>query len=285
MAKGKGQEVAVNSKSSELVASSGDMPDYLKGTEKTGLEELGAGDFKIPRIMLLQPLSPAVRSFPGEAIPGHFWHTGMNISLGDKFEFVPVLARKRVILWRPRDDNDGGILAFSADGKTWQSGGNSKFTVKLRDRKEPVTWETGKDVQSSGLLDWGSSDPDDSESAPAATTSYEYLCYLLAHPHLSPCVLSCNKTALPKAKAFNTSLMMMAQARKPTTCLNVVCFVDEQTEGKNAWYVPNFKMNGTVSKEVYETTSKMQELHANYQAEILKEDNTQGEALVEEKAF
>lgn len=259
--------VAVKQQSNALA-----VPDYLKGTEASGIESLGGQDFKIPRIMLLQPLSPAVKYFPGIAIPGHFWHTGLNVDLGDSLQFVPLLARKRVILWRPQDDNGGGMLAFSADGKTWQSGANTKYQVYLKGIKEPITWDTKSNVQASGLLEWGTANPNDVDSPPAATASYEYLMYLIGAPHLSPAVFSCNKTSLPRAKQFNTGLLMMAQAKHPIYCLNVKCNVVTQTEGRNSWFVPNFVIDGTVQKDVYEVTSKLSAQHANYVAEVSQEE-------------
>lgn len=260
------------------------LPDYLTGNEMSGLEGLGNGDFKIPRIILLQALSPQIQSFPGEARPGEFWHTGLNVSLGSTFEFVPLLARKRVIVWKPREDG-GGILAFSADGKSWAIGGDTKHSVKIKGRKEPVIWDTKKDVASSHLLDWGTYNPDDADSAPAASLSYEYLCYMPSAQHLSPAVLSCTKTALAKARAFNTSLLTMAQARRPSYCLKVNCFVEQQSDQGNTWFIPNFKMNGVVPKEVYEITKVMAEQNADYVAEIAQEDEAVAVDATANEAF
>lgn len=268
----------LESKSNEMA-----LPDYLTGNEMSGIEGLGNGDFKIPRIMLLQALSPAIQSFPGEARPGEFWHTGLNVSLGQNFDLVPLLARKRVVVWKPREDG-GGILAFSTDGKTWAVGGNTKHSVKIKGRKEAVIWDTGKDVASSRLLEWGTSNPDDMDSQPAASLSYEYLCYLPNAPHMSPAVLSCTKTALQKARAFNTSLLTMAQARRPSYCLKVNCFAEQQSDGGNTWYVPNFKMNGVVAKDVYDITKALAEKNSNYVADPVDEESAVSTA-VDESAF
>ena len=243
-------------------------PDYLTGNENTGMGELGQGDYKIPRMLLLQPLSPAVRSFKGEAIPGSFWHNVLNTSLGTSFSFVPIIARKRIIVWRPRGDDDGGILAYSEDGVNWVSGANSTFKIKLKGKAEPVEWRTGKNVLNSGLLNWGTSDPDDMNSAPAATTSYEYLCHLIDRPEASPIVMSLNKTSLPIAKGFNTSLMM---TKKPIYCIKVVCSVEEQTRGKDAWYVPKFKLDGYVDRKTYEMTKHLSEQYQNYKPDVEEE--------------
>lgn len=238
-------------------------PDYLKGNERSGMETLGQGDFKIPRIKLLQALSPEVKTFPGKAIPGEFWHSGLNISLGSDFTFVPSIAGKRVILFNPRT-NGGGILAFSRDAVKWHTGGNEKHSVNkiFKGQKDAIIWDTKKDVQSSGLLEWGSSIPDDGNSQPAATLIYEYLCYLPDMPNLSPCVMGLAKTALSNARQFNTALLML---HKPTASVAVRCFADEKNEGDNSWFVPAFEPKGFVSKQIFEAAKALADQHASYQ--------------------
>lgn len=263
----KNQVVAMQEHNRNAILPLDSVPDYLKDTTSTGLEGLGKDDFKIPRIKLLQALNPEVRSFQGQAIPGEFWHTGANTSLGSEFLFVPILAGKRVILWDPNEGKQGGdILAFSRNGLDWQTGGDKEFKVTLKGGKN-VVWHTKKNVLQSKLDDWGSSDPEENNSPPAATLIYEYLCYLPDHAELSPCVMGAFRTALPNAKRFNTDLFMR---RKPTASLAVRCFADEKTEGKLAWFVPQFKLAGFVSDELYAVTSKLGEKYAEYTAEYDK---------------
>lgn len=262
------QEVAITKPSDIIPFDS--VPDYLKDQAQSGLESLGKDDFKIPRIKLLQALNPEIQSFKGEAIPGEFWHTGANISLGSEFKFVPIVAGKRVILWDPNDGNqDGGIIAFSKNAKDWISGGNTKHKVKLKGVSEDVVWDTGKNVPSSGLLEWGSSNPEDNNSAPAAQLTYEYLCYLPDNPMLSPCLLGLFRTALPNAKQFNTSLFML---RRPTTSVVVRCFADEKTEGKRAWFVPQFKTIGWAPESLFNTCKEYQDKYQDYNADYNKDE-------------
>lgn len=246
-----------------------DVPDYLKEQKSTGLESLGQSDFKIPRIKLLQPLNPEVQSYQGEAIPGEFWHTAGK-SLGSEFHFVPCLASKRVILWNPRDSG-GGILAFSNDGIKWTSGGNQKFSVKIKNVKEAVTYDTKSDVRSSGLLEWGTANPNDDESGPAAQMHYEYLCYLPDFPDLSPVVMGVTRTSLANAKNFNTKLLM---TRKPIESMLVRCFADEKSKGADTWWLHNFATLGYVPENLYKVTHAIAEKQKNYVAEYEQDDNT-----------
>lgn len=248
-------------------------PDYLPaGVKHTGMEAMGSEDFKTPRIILLQGLSPELELFDGLAKKDHFWHSGMNVSLGTEFDFVPVIANKRVILWRPRDDQNGGILAFSKNGKTWDNGANQTFSVKLKHQKQPVLWKTGKDVLSSKLTEFGTSDPDNPQSAPAASVVFEYLAYLPQHPELSPVVLGVSKTGLKNGRSFNTSLGTIARTGKPISCVTVRCFVEQVAKDGNKWTVPNFKLLGWATPEVYKVTQKLAETYADYETEYKQEE-------------
>jgi len=257
-----GSEVAV-SNNSEMIPLD-QVPDYLKGNERTGLEALGAGDYKVPRVVMLQALNPECRAFPGKAIPGNFWHTGANISLGNKFKMIAAIASKKVILFKPRWEG-GGILAISNDAVKWDSGGNKSFTVKPVDRSEKtVVYNTGRDVASSGLAKWGSSNPEVENSPPAATLIYEYLIYLPDYPNLSPCLMGMSKTALPEAKALNTSYMML---KRPMSSVFVEITAKEVTENNNTWYVPTGRSIGFALPNVYSMVDNMGKQYANYQAD------------------
>jgi hypothetical protein len=258
--------------SSSLIVPLDEAPNYLpEKIGKTGLEAFNKDDYKTPRILLLQPLSPQITSFPGVALPNNYWHTGMNVPLGVSFEFIPAVAAKRVILWRPRDDNNGGILAFSKNGLDWNTGGNQEFRVKLKGKKEPVVWKTGSNVLSSRLTEFGTADPEDPSSPPAATISYEYLCYLPSKPELSPCVLAVSKTGAPQGKQFNTALAMQAKAGRPIWCLGIRATVQEENKNGNKWTVPNFTLIGYASKDTYEAVKKVAETYADYNIEYDQE--------------
>lgn len=257
------KELVVNTPTD--LAAFGDMPDYLKGDERTGLEALGSKDYKIPRLVLLHPTNPECRAFPGVAIPGNFWHQGANISLGPKFKMIAGLVSKKVILFRPRWEG-GGILAFSNDAIKWDTGANKVFTVKPVD-KDPrtVQWATGKDVHSSGLTDWGSSQPAVENSPPAAVSIYEYLVYLPDHPTLSPVLLSLAKTALASAKALNTTYVMV---KKPMATVRIEVTAKEVNENNNTWYVPSFRGDGFVKEEaLYKSVAAMAEMYSAYKAD------------------
>lgn len=245
------------------------LPDYLDTTKlpaTTGLEALGKEDFKVTRLKLLHPTNPEVRAFPQKALPSEFWHTGANVSVGASFFATPIIVNKRVILFAPRDaGNDKSILAISKNGLNWDVGANTEHEVKLKTKKK-VLWKVGKDVKSSGLLDFGSGDPEDSQSAPAATLFYEYLLYLRDFPDLSPVVFSCYKTGIQNAKSFNTYLASRrtGSSRVPINCNLVRIFSDTESNANNTYLVPRFEPAGNAIKEIYEITSKLRDEYSDF---------------------
>ncbi len=178
-----------------------DKPSYLKKFEEAGpvkdRSNFDSSDIVIPRIKLLQGLSKECETFDS-AKAGMFWHTGMDVSLGSDIDFVICGRKKKLLLVAPIEDGQG-LLARAEDCKTWDRLG--EWEVKIKDRKEPVKWSIGDlDVQKSGLANWGTYNPDDENSPPAATLFYDYLVLVPDHLDLGPAVISLARSQIRKAK-------------------------------------------------------------------------------------
>lgn len=185
-------------------ADAAQVPEFMRGVASKGLDQITDTDVEIPRIKLLSGESAEVKTFD-EADAGMFWHTIADIPLGGRGKPVQmtILAiSKRVLLWRPQDDG-GGILARSEDLQTWSMGGNTKHSVKIKNVKEPVIWDTKGSVAESGLLEWGTSIPSDKDSQPAATMMYAMLCAFPGFEDLGPAVVTLSRTSMkPGRKLF-----------------------------------------------------------------------------------
>jgi hypothetical protein len=178
-----------------------EVPEFMSGDAGKGLESVGAEDVSVPRIKLMQGTSPELTTFD-DLRQGDFWHTANEVNLGQKFLAVPVYRDKRYILWRPQDSG-GGILARADDGKTWIPA-NTSFEVKLDAKQggKTVTWTTGDTVENSGLALWGTSDPEDSSSPPAATLMYNFVLVFPEHPELAPAILTFQRSTVGVARKF-----------------------------------------------------------------------------------
>lgn len=181
-----------------------EMPEHLKQYAGKGTENLGQGDYEMPRIKLLQGLSEELQAFDGLK-SGEFFHTLAEKGLGSKLRITPLYISKRYVLWNPRH-NGGGILARSDDAVNWNPP-TGEFDVKLyKDRDVRAVWKLAPTVAGSGLAAWGSYDPKDPKSQPAATEVYVYVVDLPDFPEYSPVAMMLQRTALGPAKKLNGKL-------------------------------------------------------------------------------
>lgn len=166
-----------------------------------GKENIARDDMVVPRIALLQAVHPEVVNGQGES--GHFFHTVGEEDLGDLLEQLVIIHHsKRYTLWNPRHEG-GGVLVRASDGAHWDDDFDGeiapykdrpkykvKYTVKKGDR-------VGRDT---GLGKWGTQDPDNSDSPPAATLTHVLVCCLLDRLEMGPFVMLLQRSAEPVAK-------------------------------------------------------------------------------------
>ena len=83
-----------------------------------GFENLDKSDLLLPRIKLLQPLSPEINDLGQK--PGTIFLGLGNKNYGNKITVIPVLHFRSRIKWIPEDENDGkgGIDCSSPDSRT-----------------------------------------------------------------------------------------------------------------------------------------------------------------------
>lgn len=212
-------------------------PDYGDDAG-LGKENLDQSDLEIPRIKLIQALSPELTQFD-YLRPGMLWHTAAEQVIEQPFIGVPIYVDKRYILWNPRDSG-GGILARADDGVHW-SPSNSEFAVKL-DKKDGgglVKWKTRKTVQESGLAEWGSMNPQDPNSPPAATLMYSYV---LGFPELDlpVAVISFQRSSVRIGRQLNTKIKTV---RAPLFAMKFA-FSSADAKNKVGQEFKNFQFQG-----------------------------------------
>lgn len=174
------------------------LPDFMKDQQGLGTESLTAADVEVPRIKLMQKISPELDEH-SDLKAGDFFHTLAELNLGPEVRITPIYVDQKFLLWRPQETG-GGILARADDGIHW-SPPNAEFNVKLKTGQE-VVWRTAATVDGSGLAAWGSSLPSDPNSPPAATRMYTLVLTLPDHPDLPPAVVTLQRSAIRVARKF-----------------------------------------------------------------------------------
>ena len=170
----------------ELDKGNGSLPAHLALYQKGKIGNVDSSDRIIPRIKLIQAISPELVDFP-DAKAGQFWHTIAQQNLGPTIRAIPIVIRKSYVLWAPRND-DRGILARAMDGVHWDPP-DAEFTVKPKGAPKDIVYRTKKTVSESGLDKFGTSIPGDSNSPPAASLTYNMLWHLVDYPELSPSIV------------------------------------------------------------------------------------------------
>jgi hypothetical protein len=170
----------------EIAKTQSNVPAHLQQYAKQRIGNVDSTDRIIPRVKLMQAISPELQDFP-EAKAGQFWHTIAQESLGPTLKAIPIIIRKSYVLWAPRND-DRGILARAMDGVHWDPA-DAEFRVKPKGSPAEVVYHTKKTVAESKLDQFGTSIPGDPNSAPAASLTYQMMWYLVDYPELSPSII------------------------------------------------------------------------------------------------
>lgn len=237
------------------------LPTYLVDAKLGPQDNFDSSDVILPRIKLLQGISPEVTDFD-DAKSGCFWHTGADTNLGDTMRFVIISRRKKYLLSAPLDDGQG-VLARSDDAKTWDRKGS--WQVKV-DKKTTATWTIDTlDVAQSGLANWGTFDPEDPNSPPAATLVYEYLVLLPDHLDLGPVVISLSRSAIRKAKkGLNDKIDFQRGFGRPLQSLVFSAKSTQEQSPAGSYNNWSFVSAGFASEEIYRMAKEMADNMADY---------------------
>jgi hypothetical protein len=256
----KKQEVAVM-KPNAVAKVDANLPAYLQGYQgPTGAEGIETTDLVIPRIKLGQSMTAEVKEGIVEEGELFLNLTKEVLAQADaSLPLVPLWRGKEFILWRPQEDNGGGILARAKpvveNGITrykWDKP-NQSFEVKVGG-KIKVTWKTKNYIDEDGLDQWGSEIPGDNESGIAATAHHNYIVALPTKDDMVA-ALSLAKSQVKKAKNFN-SLLKLGSAPMWARVFNTH-IVDEQRSATEKYKNLDLKPAGFVSEDAFQRYADM----------------------------
>lgn len=232
------------------------LPAYLADKQKTAkVGNIDSSDLIIPRLKLLQTVSPELETY-NDAKAGNFFHSIAGQMLGNELDFIPIIVRKSIVLWAPRDD-DRRILARSSDGVNWDTGfANMEFSVRLKGQPNEIVYKTLGNVAESGLAEFGTAIPNDPKSRPAATLTYNILMYLPKFPDMSPVVAINARSSVKPAKNLLSKIEMRPvdhYFQKYT--MGVV----KETGAEGPYFNYSYVANGYATEEEAKITQKLYE--------------------------
>lgn len=187
------------------------VPDWARKKEG-GLSfgNIDASDVKLPQLKLLAGQSPEVLDRKPGAVPGDFWITRLDVNLGPEITGTPILLRKTYQIWAPKTpmSSQVGPLATASDGINWDVP-NQVFEVNFIDGSTE-TWATKRTVAESGLARFGSSQPNNPKSKPAAVKTYEVLWVIdLPDGRRQECIFISSRTGLTPTQNFISTTQLM----------------------------------------------------------------------------
>lgn len=98
-------EVAVK-KDAELAFSQESVPSYIKQDSNRGSEEVKSSDMVLPRLEIVQALSP-IKELDESAREGHLFNSVTQEIIGDHTYFVPIYFRLEHLVWQSQDHGGG----------------------------------------------------------------------------------------------------------------------------------------------------------------------------------
>src|SRR3990167_1606151 len=247
----KASEGKIARKEEEGIQTADSMPEFMKGEQGRGTEMVDPRDLELPRLKLLQDLSDEPKTFDG-AKPGMLWHTVLERAVQLPVHITPVFVDTRYILWRPRHMG-GGILARSDDGRRWSPKKGSE---------DEVVWRLASTVDASGLANWGSYDPRNPNSPPAATKIIAVVAVILEpeYREMSPVVIAHQRSQIKVARRLVTKIRM-SRAPAYGQVHRVESVQDQNNEGQKFF---NFRYTASGILQSKEDFDAMKEFYEKF---------------------
>lgn len=275
----KSTAVSKTTKSAVAASNEAAMPDFMKGHEGRGAENLGAEDVGTPRVKLIQALSPELQAY-NELKAGHFFHTAAEAIFESPLRVVPIFVARRYLLWNPLESG-GGILARADDGVHW-SPPNSEFEVKLdkKDGGHKVVWKTAPTVRASGLAEWGSMNPDDPNSPPAATLMYEYVVGFPDRPDLPPAVFTFQRSSVKNAKNGINDKLKIGNAPSYGRVFLFETYEDQNSVGQKFFNVRPKADGWLMDQDLFHQYEQLNDMFTKSGLKVADEESLQKEGEV-----
>ncbi|RLA00260.1 MAG: hypothetical protein DRQ47_09735 [Gammaproteobacteria bacterium] len=234
-----------------------DMPGYLDRDSNRGSEGVTVDDVTIPRIGVLQDLSPQIKKQKPEYIEGaeagQFFNNVTDELYGAEFIIVPVMFRKEYVIWKDRDSGGGFRGAYSTMAQA---------------REAMVTLEDAAlcDINDTGQHFVLVIKPDTTADV----------------PHLEEAVISLSKGLMAASRQLN-SLCKMAGGDRFSRAYKVAAIPIEGAKG-DYW---SFKFHplGYVPENIFHVAEQMYEAVAAGKKDVQREEKVVDGETIEAEEF
>jgi hypothetical protein len=201
------------------------MPDWLK-KGNAGSEDVGASDMILPRVDVLQALSPQIKksdpNYIDGAEQGQIFNTVTGEIYGSSVQFIPVLFRKEYTVWKLRKAGGGFCGAYKS---------KEEGEAAVAAMQNPVDYE--------------------------CVESHQHFCMLLTDHGPEEAVFSMTKSKLKVSRALNT-LVQIAGVDRFAKAYRMDAI--ETSSDKGEFWSFKVHPSGFVSKELYDRGQGLYEM-------------------------
>ncbi len=204
-----------------------EAPAYINTSSARGSEEVGSADIVLPRLEIVQALSP-IKETNEDAREGLLFNSVTEEILGDMIYFVPVYYRMEYLVWRAQDKGGGFLGSFST-------------TAEAERRKTQAVAE-GDDIDAIEIVD----------------TPVQYGMRIEPAGHFEQIVISMAKTKAKVSRRWN-AMIQIAGGDRFSRVYKISTFRDENKKGQKFF---NYAVQpaGFTPEKVYREAERLYEV-------------------------
>lgn len=225
-----------------------DRPDYAGGGR--GSEEVSASDLTIPRVDVIQDLSPQIKPNKPEYLEGaevgDLFNTVTGDIYGGEITFVPCYFRKEWVVWKNRAEGGGFCGAFDT-----------------REEAEAVAEQLGTETSSKN----------GQPMHEAIDTAQHFGLILREDEKIEEVVLSLAKTKMRASRTMNT-MARMRGGDSFASAYRIYTVEDQNSQGQEFWNI-RVQALGWVSPDVYERGEHLYEAVSGGVKDVAREETAE----------
>ena len=225
----------------DLTTKENNLPVEAEAEAILGFEDAKDGDAIIPRLKVIQALSP--ERVAKEAEEGDILNSLTQESYTPDDRFIPVKQYYTNIEWNPDRDADERIFCRSFDGRIGVSSDGETHSCAACTKNQFDNTKTGKDAQ------------------PLCTNYMNFLGFFSGTP--MPVVLSFARTNYNEGKKM---LSIAKSLMKSIWCYTYSLSAKAISKGKNSWFILVPKLAEPTSEEDQQHAKRIFELYAKSEA-------------------
>jgi hypothetical protein len=204
-----------------------EVPAYINTSSARGSEEVGSADMVLPRLEIIQALSP-IKETNEDAREGLLFNSVTEEILGDMIYFVPVYYRMEYLVWRDQDKGGGFLGSFS--------------TAAEAERRKTQAVAEGDDIDAIEIVD----------------TPVQYGMRIEPAGHFEQIVISMAKTKAKVSRRWN-AMIQIAGGDRFSRVYKISTFRDENKKGQKFFnYV--VQPAGFTPEKVYREAERLYEV-------------------------